>query len=75
MGDIRCGICGEPWDWLEAKDGDSMTAEEYERLMKGNGCPSCDRVADMSIEERMSIQMAHLNSIFNETDEDPIQWV
>ena len=40
MGDVYCAICGEPWDYYGAKHGD-MEPEEFEKFMKGKGCPCC----------------------------------
>lgn len=41
MGDIRCRMCGEPWDSYGVRNGD-MTEAEAEKFLAGEGCPSCD---------------------------------
>jgi len=41
MGDVYCAKCGEPWDYYGARHGD-MEPEEFERFMRGEGCPVCD---------------------------------
>lgn len=39
MGDIKCRICGEPWE--ECGLSDSMNRLEVEKFRKGTGCPCC----------------------------------
>ena len=43
--DIRCAVCGEPWDCWGANHGD-MAAWEYDLFKKGAGCPCCQGVSD-----------------------------
>ena len=54
--DIKCLICGEPWETYYINH--DMTVSERNRLLSGKGCPSCkgvkpdgrtenDRFADM----------------------------
>lgn len=34
--DVICRVCGEQWEW------DDQDREDYERLLRGEGCPHCD---------------------------------
>jgi hypothetical protein len=43
MSDVKCVVCGEPWDFWGAKHGD-MRKWEYDLFRKGSGCPSCEGV-------------------------------
>lgn len=40
MGDIKCRMCGEPWDYYGLKHGD-VELDEGERILNGEGCPCC----------------------------------
>lgn len=40
MSDIRCAICGEPWDAYGVRHGD-MTPPEADLFLQGRGCPDC----------------------------------
>jgi len=41
-GDVYCPRCGEPWD----RRGFTLdfTKEQYDRLIRGRGCPACHRI-------------------------------
>lgn len=41
MTDVRCVVCGEPWDYYGVSHGD-MEKWEAELFRKGAGCPSCE---------------------------------
>lgn len=41
MSDIRCVVCGEPWDAYGVRHGD-MLKWEADLFRKGAGCPSCE---------------------------------
>jgi hypothetical protein len=41
MSDIRCVVCGEPWDAWGANHGD-MLPWELKLFRQGAGCPSCE---------------------------------
>jgi len=41
--DIRCVVCGEPWDAWGVNHGD-MAAWETDLFRKGSGCPCCEGV-------------------------------
>lgn len=41
MSDVRCVVCGEPWDYWGARHGD-MKQWEWELFRKGAGCPACE---------------------------------
>ena len=41
--DIKCVVCGEPWDSWGTNHGD-MTAWQYRLFQKGAGCPCCEGV-------------------------------
>lgn len=58
MGDVKCAMCGEPWDAYGAKHGD-MRPWEYELFRQGAGCPSCEGVAPSSEDHTLD----HMRSI------------
>ena len=72
MGDIRCAICGEPWDAYGVFHGD-MTAEESKRFLKGLGCPCCpkDKPKVQTIENRIR----QLGDLGENWDEDPLKYL
>lgn len=39
MGDVICGVCGEPWDVWSVKE--DFSEEEKKKFFKGEGCPAC----------------------------------
>ena len=64
--DIRCNICGEPWDAYGANHGDMLTWE-YDLFRKGAGCPSCQGVSNKDhIEDRCQDLLMNC--------EDPDNW-
>ena len=52
MPDIICRNCGEPWDAYGARHGDDMSPSEYQMLIKGIGCPTCEGKAIYSCKTR-----------------------
>jgi len=46
-GDIFCPRCGEPWDRKGFMD--DFSEEEYKRLVRGEGCPTCYRVKSIGL--------------------------
>ena len=64
--DIRCSVCGEPWDAWGANHGD-MPAWEYDLFRKGAGCISCEGHCETDhIEDRCSDLLMNC--------EDPDNW-
>ncbi len=57
--DIKCAVCGEPWNCWGANHGD-MAAWEYDLFKKGAGCPCCKGESDRDQEETL---LEHLESI------------
>lgn len=59
MGDIKCRICGEPWDSYGVHeslriDGDGdMTASEAKMLLEGRGCPSCKGIPPVYCKQKI----------------------
>lgn len=41
MADVKCVVCGEPWDFYGAQHGD-MEKWEWRLFRAGAGCPSCE---------------------------------
>ena len=41
MSDVKCVVCGEPWDYWGVRHGD-MAVWEFDLFRKGSGCPSCE---------------------------------
>lgn len=58
MADIKCAICGEPWDAYGARHGD-MAPWEFQLFKKGAGCPCCKGTAPAGVDATE----AHLRSI------------
>jgi len=48
--DIKCAVCGEPWDAYGVKNGD-MTEEEAKLFLAGKGCPCCKGIRPEGMEE------------------------
>ena len=48
MSDVKCVVCGEPWDYMGARHGCDMLKWEYALFRKGAGCPSCKGVVEDS---------------------------
>jgi len=71
MGDIRCRLCGEPWDSFGVHDGD-MEPEEAERFLRGEGCPCCHFGQDKE-KTAGDHEEDFLGDLTTETDEDPIE--
>ena len=46
--DIKCIVCGEPWDFVGAANGEDMERWEFELVKRGAGCPSCEGKDDGS---------------------------
>lgn len=51
MSDVRCIICGEPWDHYGVKHGD-MLEWESKLFLAGAGCPCCKGNPDKKFEPR-----------------------
>jgi hypothetical protein len=43
MSDVKCVVCGEPWDYYGVTHGD-MEAWEADLFKKGAGCPCCEGI-------------------------------
>lgn len=43
MSDVKCVVCGEPWDYYGVNHGD-MEAWEADLFKKGAGCPCCEGI-------------------------------
>ena len=41
MADVRCSVCGEPWELYGVHNGD-MEPWEAKKFLAGEGCPSCN---------------------------------
>jgi hypothetical protein len=41
MSDVRCLVCGEPWDYWGARHGE-MKVWEWQLFARGAGCPCCE---------------------------------
>lgn len=63
MSDIRCGVCGEPYDAWGVRNGD-MARWEAELFRKGAGCPCCEGEGPegASTEEQEEIAVAHVRT-------------
>ena len=69
MSDIKCRVCGEPWDYYGARTGD-MKWWEFELFRKGGGCPCCQGESDLDQDTGLEL---HLRSVvFGGTDEPDI---
>jgi len=53
MSDIRCVVCGEPWDAYGVRHGD-MAPWEADLFRKGAGCPCCKGETNGYAPERLS---------------------
>lgn len=67
MADVKCAVCGEPWDYWGARHGD-MAAWEFELFRKGAGCPCCEGESDVDPDEAME---SHLRSVVFGGTDDP----
>ena len=64
MADIRCVVCGEPWEAYGIRS--SMAAWEYDLFNKGAGCPACEGQRSEGFEMEKF-------SDFDNGDEDPMK--
>lgn len=67
MADVKCAICGEPWNYYGALHGD-MAAWEYELFRKGAGCPCCQGVSERNKDDML---LEHFSSIVFGGTDDP----
>lgn len=68
MSDVKCAVCGEPWDTWELNHGD-VKAWEYDLFKKGAGCPSCEGVAPKQEEVgEDDTLLDHLRSLLDHED-------
>lgn len=71
MGDINCRRCGEPWDTYHLRH--EREGRDFERVMSGDGCPSCDwGDAETAGPDRAE---DHFRSLMDGTDEDPLKYL
>ena len=63
MSDIKCAVCGEPWNAYGVADGD-MLRWEADLFRAGAGCPACEGVAPEGVEATE----AHLRSVVMEAE-------
>lgn len=71
MADIKCRICGEPWDSYGIYHGD-MTVREKDVFLKGKGCPCCKGVKPEG-KDKDDLTLEFLESLADSTDKDPIE--
>ncbi len=65
MADIRCAVCGEPWDAYGVRHGD-MKPWEAVLFRAGAGCPACEGTSDRDH------TVEHMESlILDDADDDP----
>lgn len=84
MPDIRCRQCGEPYSIYslrhEVSDWDDQPDNAYEKLMNGEGCPTCDwgdkagEVSTSRFKSDGELEADHIMDKMSETDEDPIKF-
>lgn len=73
MSDIRCAVCGEPWDQWGANHGD-MKWWEYDLFKAGAGCPACEGEApDEDLDVDIEDVENHLKDVVSNA-EDPDSW-
>lgn len=75
MSDIRCAVCGEPWDQWGANHGD-MKWWEYDLFKAGAGCSACE--GDTGQHQNVEVEdgdalVEHVRSIVMNA-EDPDDW-
>lgn len=85
MQEIHCKQCGEPWSVYalrnDVPDWDSEPDNAYEKVMSGDGCPTCDwgeKAGEVSVsrttpEEELTQQ--HFQDVFHNTDDDPVKYL
>jgi hypothetical protein len=67
MGDIRCRVCGEPWEAYYVFH--EMTAEERKDFLAGKHCPSCKNKPV----QLHSYNYEFLQDLADNTDRDPME--
>ncbi len=72
MGDVKCSVCGEPWEYYAVQH--EFSEAERKKLLNGKGCPCCkgevpEHRENMTDAER---RLERLTSIDTATDLDPI---
>lgn len=88
MNDVRCGMCGEPWEVYalnhDAKDlfdtdDPGVPDDPAEYIKKGKGCACCDWGDGERAEGdgRLSgeNQADRVRDLMNNTDEDPLKYI
>ncbi|MBW2671947.1 MAG: hypothetical protein JRD89_00860 [Deltaproteobacteria bacterium] len=73
--DIRCRVCGEPWDAYGIRHGD-MTPREAKAFLMGLGCPSCKgHPPDPEGKPREGRLFDFLYDVTEASDEDPVELI
>jgi len=74
MGDIRCRVCGEPWDAYGVRHHEDMTPKEAKAFLMGLGCPCCKgvRPEDYDPDEEFMNFLYDVTDPIND-DGDPIE--
>jgi len=70
MSDIKCAVCGEPWDMYGYPDNGDMKPWEYHLFRKGAGCPCCRGEAVHGAKDKTDYMLEHVKSVVFES-EDP----
>jgi len=82
MSDIKCLVCGEPWNAWGANHGD-MLPWEYELFRQGAGCPCCEGKGDFEPQtisdiyfgdEDLGLRMEARRDIPWRRPEPPVLW-
>jgi len=60
MSDIKCAMCGEPWDAYGVRSHGDMNYEEADRFLRGEGCPCCRIGSICSFCDGLGIQVEHV---------------
>lgn len=85
MPDLHCKQCGEPWEIYslrhEVPDWDDQPDDAYEKVMSGEGCPTCDwgekagEVSTSRTKSQSELDADHIRDIMENTDDDPIKYI
>lgn len=85
MRDVNCKQCGEPYSIYslrhEVSEWEDQPDDAHEKFMQGEGCPTCDwgdKAGDVSLSRTQSeeeLEVQHLSSLIEGTDEDPLKYI
>ena len=73
VGDIKCRVCGEPYEFYGFID--DFSKKELDNLLNGKGCPSCGGTKPEGAKDYGERTLDWIRSIDEGTDLDPCEFL